>query len=242
MARVYRVLPWLMLAAIGALVALPGAAAAQEPPVPQLSVQSQGIVSAKPDLAIVSLGASVRRTTSDEAFNQANALMAQVNDMLRTLGIADRDISTRQFSLQPEYGRQQGDAPAPIVAWRAINGESVRIRDFTRVGPAIEGAARILGNDAQISGISFTIENTDPLAAQARTQAIANAREKAEQMASAAGVRLVRILSISENLSPPPSPVARVPAAPTALAAAPVEVSAGEQNITVTVSITWEIA
>jgi uncharacterized protein YggE len=242
MVRVFRFLPWLLVVAVGALVALPRvAAAADNPPVPQLSVQSQGIVSAKPDLAIVSLGASVRRTTAEEAFNQANALMAQVNDFLRSQGIADRDISTRQFSLSPEYGRQQGDAPAPIVAWRAVNGESVKIRDFTMIGPAIEGSARILGNDAQLSGIAFTIENTDDLAAQARAQAIANAKAKAEQMAAAAGVRLVRILSISENFSPPPAPRVAVPAPNVAAAAAPVEVSAGEQNVTVTVSITWEI-
>src|SRR5689334_8159439 len=111
--RVPRLVGLSALVLMLAVAALPGVASADSP--------------ARPDLAIVTLGASVRRDNSDAAFTQANALMTQVSQMLRTQGIAERDVSTRQFNLSPEFGRANGDAPAPIVAWRAVNIVAIKI-------------------------------------------------------------------------------------------------------------------
>lgn len=243
MRRPLHLLTWSALAAIAVAVALPTGVSAQEPEVPRLHVRGQGSVSVRPDVANVTMGAVVRRESAGEAFDQANALIAELNQFLRAQGVPERDVTTRQFSLSPEFGRPQGDAPAPIVAWRAVNLLSIRLRDFGRIGAIIDGAARVLGNDAQISGITFTIEDTDAIATQARNQAIANARERAQQIAAAAGVRLVRILSITETSAPPPTPVARPAApAPAGVAASQVaEVAPGEQNLIVTVEIVYEI-
>ncbi len=243
MKRLFWALPLVALAALSPLYGASRSAAAQEPEVPRLFVHGQGTVSMRPDLAVVTLGAVVRRDAAGEAYDQANTLIAAVNEVLRAQGIAERDVTTRQFSLSPEFGRPQGDAPAPIVAWRAVNLLSIRLRDFARIGATIDAAARVLGNDAQISGISFTVEDTDAIARQARDQAIANARERAQQLAAAAGVRLVRILSITETSAPPPTPVARLTApAPAGVAASQVaEVAPGEQNLIVTVEIVYEI-
>jgi len=209
-----------------------------------LTVRGQGTVSVRPDVALVTMGASVRRETAQEAFDAANTAVAGLTAFLRAQGVAERDIATRQFSLSPEFGRQTGDQPAPIVAWRSVNTVSVKMRDFATIGGIIDGAVRILGVDAQVSGISFTVENTDAVARQARDQAIANARERAQQIATAAGVRLIRIISITETSAPPPTPQAfdvgvRAPAA--APVAQRAEVAPGEQNITVTVEIVYEI-
>ncbi|MGH2600951.1 MAG: SIMPL domain-containing protein [Dehalococcoidia bacterium] len=242
MVRVPRIVPWLALALLGAVVAWPRGAAAQEaPPTPQLSVSGQGTVSVRPDVAIVAMGAAVRRDNAQEAFDQANALAGSLTQFLRGQGVAERDITTRQFNLSPEFGRQEGDAPRPIVAWRAANLLSVKIRDFSTIGATIDGAIRILGSDAQLSGISFTIEDTDTVARQARDEAIANAKQRAEQMAEAAGVRLVRILSITETSAPPPRPVPVAAAPAVADRSVAAEVAPGEQNITVTVEIVYEI-
>lgn len=226
----------------GVMMAPRGASANEEPPVPKLTVRGQGVVSTRPDVAVVTLGAAVRRDSADAAFEQATSLVNQVNQFLRGQGIPERDVTTRQFNLTPEYGRQQGDAPAPLVGWRATNILAVKIRDFSKIGPTIDGAARILGSDAQISGITFTIEDTAAAASQARAQAIAEARTRADEIAAAAGVRIVRILAISETSAPPPMPVAFAAAAPAPLAARAVEVAPGEQNVTVTVEIVYEIA
>lgn len=239
MARPIRLLPWLALAVAGAFLTMPGDASAQQPETPQIRVQGQGSVSVRPDVAIITLGAAVRRETAQQAFEDANTLVGSLTQFLRAQGIAERDITTRQFSLSPEFNRPEGDAAPRIVAWRGTNLVSVKIRDFTTIGTVIDGAVRILGNDAQVSGIIFTVEDSDAAARQARQQAIAEARDHAEQIAAAAGVRLVRILSITETSSPPPMPVPLAAAAPAMRAVA--EVAPGEQSISVSVEIVYEI-
>ena len=249
MIRVFRLAPALALAFLVAAAAVPRGAAAQFGPASgpepaRLFVSGQGTVSVRPDVATLTMGPVVRRESAQEAFERANALTASLNDVLRGQNIPERDVTTRQFTLTPEFGRApEGGGPAPIVAWRATQLLSIKIRDFTRIGPVIDGGARVLGNDAQISGISFSVEDTDSVARQARDAAIADARERAAQIAEAAGVRLVRIVSISETSAPPPIPLAAqsagVAAAP---ARAVADVAPGEQNINVTVQITFEIA
>jgi len=220
-------------------------ASAQTPPLPpHLTVTGQGIVTSRPDLALVTLGASVRRPTAAQALDRANTVVAAVNEVLRAQGIAERDITTRQFNLSAEYGRGDGNSPPPVVGWRAVNLLTIKVRDFSKVGPLIDAAAGAMGDDGQISGISFTIEDTSALARQARDAAIADARERAQQMAAAAGVRLVRILSITETSAPPSTPQASLAAAPgvaAARASAPTDISPGEQSLGVTVEIVYEI-
>lgn len=243
MARLLRAFPLALTALLFAGVALPRIASADETPA-HLTVRGQGLVSVRPDVAVITMGANVRRETADDAFNQANTLIAMLNAALRAQGIAERDVQTRQFSLSPEYGRQNGDAPAPLIGWRAINTVSIKLRDFSTIGAVVDTGARILGNDGQISSISFTVEDTDAIARQARAAAITNARERADQIAAAAGVRLVRVLSINETSAPPPSPVALAAPAGVALAAAApraAEVSPGDQTLSVTVEIIYEI-
>ncbi len=117
---------------------------------------------------------------------------------------------------------------------------SIKIRDFAKIGPVIDASAAILGNEAQISGISFTLENSEAAARQARDAAIADARARAQQIAQAAGVQLVRVLSINETSSPS-APVVRAATAAVAAAPAPAEVSSGELTISVSVEIVYEI-
>lgn len=241
MSNPLRYVLWLLPVLAGAMLVLPRPAVADEPETPRLTVRGQGTVSVRPDVALVTMGASVRRETAQEAFDAANSAVANLTAFLRAQGIAERDIATRQFSLSPEFGRQQGDQPPPLVAWRSVNTVSVKMRDFATIGGIIDGAVRILGSDAQVSGISFTVENTDAVARQARDQAIANARERAQQIATAAGVRLVRIISITETSAPPPTPVALAAPAAAAPVAQRAEVAPGEQNIIVTVEIVYEI-
>jgi uncharacterized protein YggE len=234
-------LPWVVLAVAGALFVMPRSAAAQEPETPQLTVRGQGVVTARPDVAIITMGAVVRRETAQQAFNDANTLVGSLTQFLRSQGIAERDITTRQFSLSPEFTRGEGDVAPRLVAWRSSNMVSVKVRDFSTIGAVIDGAVQILGSDAQISGITFTIEDTDAVAGQAREQAMAEARAHAEQLAATAGVRLIRILSITETSAPPPRPVAAdVAPAPAAMRAV-AEVAPGEQTITVSVEVVYEI-
>lgn len=241
MVRSVRFLPWIALAVVGALFVMPRAASAQEPNMPQLTVRGQGTVTARPDVAIITMGAVARRETAQQAFTDANTAVGSLTQFLRSQGVAERDITTRQFSLSPEFSRPDGDATPRIVAWRGSNLVSVKIRDFSTIGAVIDGAVQILGNDAQLSGITFTIEDTDAVARQARDLAVADAREHAEQLAAAAGVRLIRIVSITETSAPPPTPFMSDVAAAAPVARAVAEVAPGEQSVMVSVEVVYEI-
>ncbi|MGD9895095.1 MAG: SIMPL domain-containing protein, partial [Dehalococcoidia bacterium] len=151
MIRSLRYVPFVALALVGTLFALPRSVSAQEPEPPQLTVQGQGVVTARPDVAIITMGAVVRRDTAEQAFTDANTAAGSLTQFLRSQGIAERDITTRQFSLSPEFTRGEGDAEPRLVAWRGTNILSVKVRDFSTIGAVIDGAVQILGSDAQIS-------------------------------------------------------------------------------------------
>lgn len=229
--------------ALGAVFMAGGRASAQtgdQNPTPRIVVQGQGIVSTKPDLAILVIGATVRADNAADAFNRAEQRVSALTDALKADGVPDSDIQTRQFSLNPEFGRSDNNNPPPLTGWRATHTVAVKLRDFSTIGKVIDDAVAALGGDATIQGISFTIENSTAAAAQARTAAIHDAQTKAQQMASDAGVTLGRILLITETSAPPPTPLrADVAAAPAAAQVA--QISPGEMNVTVTVQVTFAI-
>ena len=215
-------------------------------------VRGQGTVTARPDVAFLSLGTSVLRDTPGAAFDTASGRIATLTEALRANGVAENDIQTRELSLFPEYRNlpppAPGEPPPPpqLVGWRARYFVAAKIRDFTRLGGTVDAAVRALGEEAVVQGISFGIEDTDALVARARDEAVSNARAKAEQMAARAGARLGRLISLEEISSPGPTPVrapTAVPAPQRPAAAAPAEapVSPGEQTITVIVEAVWAI-
>lgn len=222
----------------------PRTAAAGEQP-SGIRVRGQGVVTARPDIAFLTLGASVRRDTAGEAFNRAQEVTAALTDTLKANGVEERDIQTRQISLSPEFGRPREGEQPPITGWRATNTVTVKLRQIDRIGPIIDASVRALGSDGVVQGISFAIEDTNALAAQARAAALDDARAKAEEIAARAGVRLGRVTYIEETSSPSPRPVggeARDAAlALPAAAPVPAQISPGEQTITVTVDVIYEI-
>lgn len=234
-----------------ALIAVAGLAGppahAEEQPA-RIHVRGQAVVAAPPDVAFLTLGASVHRPTAGEAFTRAEELVAALTASLRANGVAERDIQTRQFSLSPEYGRSVGDRPPPIVGWRAIHTLTAKLRDFARIGTTIDQAVGALGDEALVQGIQFAIEDTNALAARARAEAVADARRKAEDLATRAGVRLGRLLLLQEVSSPPPTPTREAALArsvtalpPAAGQGASVDISPGELRITVEIEAIFAI-
>lgn len=235
--------PVLTVAALAAFAAPP--ARAQEDQPAGLRARGQGVVSARPDVAILEIGANVRRDTAGAAFERASAAVAALTDSLRANGVEERDVQTRQFNLSPEYSRGADDSTPRVVGWRATQTVSVKLRDFSRLGRVIDDAVAALGVEATLGGISFAIEDTNALATRARADAVANARAKAEEMAALAGVRVGRLISLQEITSPAPTPVqndlARGGATPSFAAAPLTQISAGELNVTVIVDAIFAI-
>ena len=203
-----------------------------------ISVSGTGDASGAPDLALLDLGVSTEGKTVKEARDAAATAMNAVNDALKSDGVADKDIQTRQFSIEPEY--QYPDGTQELIGFRVTNIVEAKVRDLDRVGEVIDDVAAAGGDVVQVQGLSFTIEKPEDLRAQAREEAMADARARAESLADLAGVKLGKPLSVTESTATPPSPfMESAPAARGAEAATPIE--AGQLEVSVTVDVLFAI-
>lgn len=219
-----------------ALIATPALAQVNPPPV--ISVSGEGTVSVPPDLAVVDGGVTSDAKTAREAAEANNAAMAKVLAALKSAGIAEKDMQTSRLSLFPQYEQQTRPNPGPnvISGYRASNRVTIRVRDVTKVAGAIDTLVSSGANE--IGGINFMVTKASQLLDDARTQAIADARRKAEIYAKAAGVTLGAPINISEDSGSAPAPMMlRKMAAD--VASAPV--AQGEEVLRVNVSVSWEI-
>jgi len=201
---------------------------------PAISVSGEATVSVPPDLAEVDAGVTSDAKTAREASETNNAAMGKLLVALKAAGIDARDIQTSRLSLQPQNAANR-TGPSAIVGYRASNRVTVRLRDVTKVANTIDMLVAAGAND--IGGINFMVSQASKLLDDARTQAVADARRKAEIYAKAAGVTLGAPLSISEEGSPGPVFRAKMAAAP--MAATPV--AQGEETLSVTINVTWAI-
>ena len=205
-----------------------------------VSVAGEGKVQGKPDLALLSLGVSALAddvsTARDRASNELDAMIAS----MKKNGVADKDIQTQQLNISPEYDYSNGKQL--LKGFRVSNSVSAKVRDINATGKVVDDAVNAGGNDVQIQGISFTIDKPDDLQRQAREQAIADARDKADTLAKAGGVSLGDAISITEGGGVQPvqaSPAAFDRAASGPAAQTPIQ--PGELDVTVTVNVTWAI-
>lgn len=227
----------LTLAVFGiALIATP--ALAQVNPPPTISVSGEGTVSVPPDLAVVDGGVTTDAKTAREAAEANNAAMAKVLAALKSAGIAEKDMQTSRLSLFPQYAQQTRPNPGPnvISGYRASNRVTIRVRDVTKVAGTID--ALVSSGANEVGGINFMVTKASQLLDDARSDAIADARRKAEIYAKAAGVKIGAPISISEDSGSAPAPMMlRKMAADSASA----PVAQGEEVLRVNVSVSWEI-
>jgi uncharacterized protein len=230
----------LLVSGIGVTTA-PHMAIAQEMKMPRkISINGHGEISVVPNLASVSIGVTSNGKTANEALAQNTKAMQQVFAALKTAGIADTDIQTSNFSVNPRLiYPQDGSNKPPVVDGYDVNNQvTVIVRKLDMLGGLLDQMVSAGSN--QINGVSFSVDNADKILDSARTQAVADARRKAEIYAQAAGVKLGRIISISEGgaYQPPPVVFARAKAAMDQ-AAAPM--AQGEQSLSMDVSLVWEL-
>ena len=200
-----------------------------------ITMSGHGEARAQPDTAMLSAGVSVDAPTAAAALADANKSMQVVLAALKNLGVADRDVQTRNFSVHPQYVTGNGQAPR-VTGYQVNNQVTARLEDIGKVGPTLD--ALVTAGANQINSVNFSIRNPAALLAEARSAAVADARGKAETFAKAAGVTLGPILSISETGNPVPRPFL---AAPMQARVGEVPVAAGDESIGADVTIAWEI-
>lgn len=212
-----------------------------------LSISAEGKVTRTPDVATFSAGVVSQGRTASEALGANAADMTRVIAALKRAGIADRDIQTSNLSLNPVYQPQRSlpdgtiDPPQPrIIGYQVNNQVTVRQRKLGEYGRVIDTLVSAGAN--QVNGPGFEVDQPDSAVDEARGVAMKKARARAELYARAAGLRVSRILSISENGGwAPPQPVMYRMAMEAAPPAPPSPVQAGELQISVNVSVQFEL-
>jgi uncharacterized protein YggE len=203
---------------------------------PSITVMGSGSVSGVPDTAEVNAGVVTQAATASQAMSQNNATMAQVLKALTALGIADRDIHTTNVSIVPQRASTQPSrpAPSPVIGYEVTNQVRVRVRNLSSLGRLLDTLVSQGAN--ALGGIGFSIADPAPLLEQARTKAIGDARQKAQVYATAAGVKVGRVIFIRDTSAGPPRPMA---GRMMAMAATPI--APGEQEVEVSVSVTYAL-
>ena len=202
-----------------------------------ITVSAEGHVAVSPDLATITLGVTTQGDTAAEAMRSNSTALGAVLDRLRGAGIEDRDLQTSNLSLNPNWQGQNDGAAPQIMGYIASNMLTVRVRDLDKVGEVLDAVVSDGANT--LNGISFDLADPDPAMDKARTNAVLTARARAELLATAAGVKLGQILSISEGGGmSSPQPMYRMQAD---MVGSAVPVAGGEVGISASVTMVFAI-
>jgi uncharacterized protein YggE len=226
-----RVLFCAFVIAAAALARLPANAAERIDKL--MTVTGEGTIAAVPDSVVIRLGVSSQGKTA-RAASDANAKeMTVVLAAIKESGVADRDIQTTSLSLQPQYDPNKAGAPR-LIGFQATNQVTIKIRDIGQLPAVLDRAIAAGANE--MSGIEFVVSEQAKLLDKARIEAIADARRKAELYASAAGMKVGRVMAISEE-----GPTQTPRAYQTMRAGAATPIAPGEQMLRAVVTVSYEL-
>ena len=208
-----------------------------------ITVNGEGEVMAVPDIAELRFGVQTGpRKTAKEAMTMLEEKMDVVLASVRSMKIEEKDIRTEQLMLNPSY--DWADGKQTLRGYEATQSVVVKVRDMDQVGAVLSGVANAGAN--QVGGVQFTIDDPDTLREAARKEAIEKAQAKAAKLASDLGMRLGSIKGYNEggDYGTPPMPyAARGMGGEVAMdmAQQAIDVPQGEQEVKVTVSLTYEL-
>lgn len=207
-----------------------------------MMVSDTGKVSVVPDIAKVTLGIDVQGQNLKQIQNEVNTKSKALTDSLKKLGIAEKDIKTTNYSVNPEY--DYTNSPYKINGYRVTTTYEVKITDFELVNDtlvmATESGANVIGN------ISFEVneETKEKKLQEAREMAVDKAKQKAEGLAKASDITLGKIINVTESMGYDyPRPIAYSKEISLSSGDSPevANVTPGETEISVTVSLSYEI-
>ncbi|MCB1514593.1 MAG: SIMPL domain-containing protein [Hyphomicrobiaceae bacterium] len=202
----------------------------------QVTVTGEGKVAARPDMARISLGVVSEAATAKEALKANSGAMDALIGGLKARGIPADDIQTTNFDVSPRYVHTKDGKPPTIDGYRVSNDVAIVVRELAQLGPMLDEIVSVGAN--RIGGLSFAIADAEALKDEARRNAIANARQRADLYANAAGARLGQVLVISEetvHVAP------RGPMLARAAMAEGVPIAEGSQEISARVTVTYAL-
>jgi uncharacterized protein YggE len=229
--------PATALAAASLIIGMTTPLHAEDKPMDRLiTVSAVGYAYAEPDQARLSSGVTAEAETAEAALAANTEKMKAVVAGLKASGIDAKDIQTSNFNVNPRYTQPKDGGPSVIDGYTVSNQVDVQVRDLKTLGGLLDKLVSLGAN--QINGLSFVVSKAETLKDDARKEAVANARRRAELLATAAGAEVGEVVSIAEETNygaPRPMMAARAAKADFA----PVE--AGTETLEARVTVTWKL-
>ena len=205
------------------------------------TVSGVGKVTAVPDMAYVTLGITANSSNVKSAQSQANTIINKVADNLKSLGVDSKDIKTTSYYISPSYDYQSGTNR--ITGYTVSINLSVTVRNLDQVNTVIDQSTA--AGITNIGGIQLTINEVKQkeLARQARDQAVTEAKTRAQELSSSAGLSLGKIINIQENNTAQPIPMYEKSALSSDMLGfgGGTNIQAGSADITSSVTLTYEV-
>lgn len=199
--------------------------------------QGQGSASAAPDEVIISFGVTKTSGTVSDAQNQTNTAIENILNNLKKLGVSDKDLKTANYSVNPDYnfnGRQR------ISGYTVTQNIDLKLKDIKKTNEAID---TITANGANLVGqiqFGFTDQSKAKLEEDARKEAVGNAKQKAESLAKTAGIRLGKIINVSESSNGEPRPIFFDSLKAGTIESPTTNITPGENSVNITVTLTYQ--
>ncbi len=205
----------------------------------RIVVNGHGVVETVPDMATISMGVVSEAKTAGDAMAKNSDALAAVLKQLATAGIESRDIQTNNLSLSPRWDNRSSSVSGQpkINGFIATNTVSVRVRDLAQLGVVLDAVVQNGANS--FHGLSFGLQDMAPAQNEARVAAIKDAMAKAQLYATAAGVELGDVVSISDGAVRSVGPVMMEADMMRSMA---VPVAQGELSVTADVTVVFGIA
>lgn len=216
-----------------------------------ITVSGHGESSGVPDIATFSFSVVSEKSTVEAAQADATAKANATTDYLKSVGIAEKDIQTSNYSINPQYDYIQttctsGYCPGgkqTLRGYEVRQTTTVKVRDTAKAGDLLAGVGS--KGATEVSGLNFTFDDPQGVQDEARDKAIADAKAKADTLAKQLGVSIVRVTAFNENSSGYPRSVmysaADAYGKGGVIPQAAPAISVGENKVTDDVSVTYEI-
>ncbi|MDO7866902.1 SIMPL domain-containing protein [Nocardioides jiangxiensis] len=229
----------LVLGVLGAYAL--GAKGHDKPGSESVTVAGSGKVTVVPDLLIADLTIHVTRDTNAAALADGNAIEAKVTAALQKAGVAKKDIRTTGFSVNPHYDYSRGGERQ--AGYDADHSIRVYARDLDTAGKVIGDAVTAGGNAVRVQGTRLTLSDKDAAMAEAREKAMKDAKARAKAYAAAGGRDLGEVVTIRENSASAGYQPAAIDGfdAKASAAGAAVPIEPGEQKLSVSVQVVYEL-
>ncbi len=224
----------------------------------EISVSGEGKAFGKPDIAMVRLGVHTQEMKSQDAVNKNNEKMNAVIKAIKDLGVADKDIQTTSYNLTPIYdyprilspagSLSSGVASAPVYinGGRVFSGYSldqqisVKIRNFDKISDILDKATS--NGATNVGDLQFTIDNPEKIQAEARAMAIAKAKEKLKDITGQSGLKVGKLVNLSEGYNNYPQPMyAQAAGMMKDSGSVAPQIQTGQQEVDSTVTLTYQV-